>query len=234
MRRLDKSREIIDGVGFVPFLFIVMYKMGFEGLSTSLFKRYYGFSDYVWRVVWVDPCDVEYNFLKYLDLGGKNAICGCAGGNWDKLREPIENLYRESFEMHFVEGKPWSETPQYSRSKRRLEKGKNVVNVDPDGSVMDRFENVERIYDSLKENGYVPRLEKNWREEDEYGYSLSGVRIPDEPKIAVGRNGELMHIDCGSHRLALAQILDIDRIPAVVQLEHEEWDGELDVIEELG
>lgn len=55
---------------------------------------------------------------------------------------------------------------------------------------------------------------------------LRGVDVPDEIRLAVGRDGELMRWSGGLHRLSAAQLLDIDRIPAYVVVWHAHVDRE--------
>ena len=62
-----------------------------------------------------------------------------------------------------------------------------------------------------------------------YQKQLGDILVPDELCIAIGRNGEIIRMANAKHRLAIATVLEIDdRIPAIVQLRHTEWNGELD------
>jgi len=79
----------------------------------------------------------------------------------------------------------------------------------------------------MKHNGY--RIQYNERADKQ----IRGVSIPDEIRIAIGRDGQLIRCASGRHRLAVAKILGIAKIPAVVQIEHKAWGGALDIIKRL-
>jgi len=59
------------------------------------------------------------------------------------------------------------------------------------------------------------------------------IRIPDEIRVAIGRDGRLIRCASGRHRLAVAKMLGIAKVPAVVQIEHKAWGGALDTIKRL-
>ena len=68
---------------------------------------------------------------------------------------------------------------------------------------------INDLIDSIKEKG-VNRSKK-------------GIRnIPDDILIDVSRDGELLFVD-GRHRLSIAKILGIDKIPVRVLVRHEKW-----------
>jgi hypothetical protein len=49
----------------------------------------------------------------------------------------------------------------------------------------------------------------------------------DNIRVAVGRHGDLLFLDGGTHRLAVARCLPLKQIPVLVVAAHLLWDGEL-------
>jgi len=66
-----------------------------------------------------------------------------------------------------------------------------------------------RIIDSMRQHGYKPQK------------SLRGSDV--EIGVAIGRNGELLCIRKGHHRLAIAKSLGLERVAVSVRLIHHEW-----------
>lgn len=224
---MSLSKELISKVGLFPFSCILMHKLGFNKISSRLFSRYFGFetSDFDLKIKWVAVEDIKYNYQAYLDFSDEMCIYGRADGRWDMLREPIDQKFLESFRKVFNQNAEWSETAIFEESINRINKGKKVMHCSTIDELEYRFEEIEELYNSLKEKGYVPRYEKDWRNKEQLSVFLGDTRIPDEPRVAIDRKGDLMHINGGSHRVALAKLLGIEEIPVIVQLEHSDFES---------
>jgi len=75
------------------------------------------------------------------------------------------------------------------------------------------------LIETIKKEGY--KTQKNLNE----GTRIIGNRkLLDEPRLAVGRNNELMRWTGGNHRIAAARLLGIDEIPAYVVVWHPKSD----------
>ncbi len=86
---------------------------------------------------------------------------------------------------------------------------------------------MDELYNSIKNNGYKTFLDDEWTS------TIRGVPKPDAPRLAVNRNGEFIHLDGGKHRICMAKVLNLDTIPAVVQIEHEKFEGSLDIVDKI-
>ncbi len=163
----------------------------------------------------------EYPFQNRRLLFGK-----VTSGNWDKSvqryssREYNNTIYHQSMVTHFTQGVPWEETRFYQKSLNRLNKDTN----DPrryqnEQDLRNRVRKWDKLFERIKSEGYLSQEELLSSGEYNAGLFLDTL---DEVSVDVGRNGELLFAD-GMHRLSIAKILDIEKIPVVFFVRHKEW-----------
>mgnify|MGYP001206977612 CR=1 FL=1 len=141
---------------------------------------------------------------------GENQILG---GDWDlNLSIPFEELdVFKSIQSHFIEGKNWNETRLYTRVSKEISNNKIKWGCrTPDEYLKRLEENVESVYLDIKNHGFKTQRE------------LGTLKKSDEIRIAIDRNGEAIFMD-GRHRLAIAKILKLNKIPVKIILRHEQW-----------
>jgi len=187
-------------------------------------------------LTWIQPADVDYMFTaEYVPKEGPEAVGGQARGTWDRHRIPFrDQLVFESLEQRYVHGYDWEETNMLDEA---LMTGGQVNWLgkweEKDAQdLRNKCEKFDKIAESIQRHGYVSQLElyeSQNGEKIDYQKRLGNLLVPDELCIAIGRNGEIIRMANAKHRLAIATVLEIDdRIPAIVQLRHTEWNGELD------
>ena len=123
----------------------------------------------------------------------------------------MHRTYPNAIEQRFVEGVEWSETDLSSKyDKSKFEK---------------RTSEIEQLYKHIRDDGYKSQYQLLEEDSDVAWSGLNDAMHPLANEIAVdiGRNGELLWNMCGQHRLAIAKILEIDRIPVQVFRRHAEW-----------
>lgn len=84
---------------------------------------------------------------------------------------------------------------------------------------------IEELYDRIRSEGYKSQREL-LRQDSELAWNgLNDTMHPELNEVAVdiGRNGELLWNMCGQHRLAIAQVLDIEKIPVQIFRRHSQW-----------
>ncbi len=165
----------------------------------------------------------------------KKAFGKVLGGTWD--RSPIllkeTSLYR-AFYQRFENDVPWEQTNFVKKSDNKSAR-------------LQECREWESLYENIKSSGYKTQLEllkqegvteleelkKNisldrlYRELASPSVAISEDvqllrKLLDEVLVDIGRNGELLYVD-GKHRLIIAQLLGIDRIPVTVAYRHSEW-----------
>lgn len=97
--------------------------------------------------------------------------------------------------------------------------------------VLGRCRFIDALYAELKREGYESQA--SIRSEQASANDGSLPRLLSEVCVDVGRTGELLHV-CGTHRLVLAKLLDLDRIPVTILVRHPDWMAYRDRIHERG
>lgn len=190
------------------------------------------------EVLEVDPDDVE--FLVEADGYPQQTSTGVAfprakykyagtvhGGDWDTRRVRFEetDVFR-AFEAHFEEGVPWESTAFFHRVVDYLDDGVVLWGCADREDFVSRCATLDRLYERIRDRGY----------QSQRALSTSGCDDPfsntertlvvrlvyDELTVCVGRDGSLRFFD-GRNRLAIAELLDLDAVPAWVMLRHRDW-----------
>jgi hypothetical protein len=194
------------------------------------------------KVEWVDPDSIRRHtrrqyppYRDRLERFGK--VCA---GDWDCrefpevdpsydgsppelfLADRFENsvLYR-SLQARFHYDADWEDTPLFAELRRLIREGNRrhvwhgCRSLD---EVRDRFQFLDRLYESIRHRGVESQQSLAWRD------PKRGVRdwLRNEITVDVGRDGALLLV-CGKHRLAIAKLLDVDRVPVLFLVRHPEW-----------
>lgn len=121
------------------------------------------------------------------------------GGCWDKNLSLFENRPAvQAIRQRYTEGADWEDTLYYNLRKS----GKYGTIKD----VKKFLKAVDRLYKDIKENGYNENPQTwKWNEHN-----------TNHIGIAVTRKGEKVWMHDGQHRLAIAQVLKLKKVPARV------------------
>jgi len=134
-------------------------------------------------------------------------------GDWDlDLSIPFEKLdVFESIYSHFIKEKSWDKTSLYSRVSDEILDNKIKWGCKTPEEYLSRLnENIDSLYTDIKNNGFKTQSE------------LGSSKTSDEVRVAIDRNGEVIFMD-GRHRLAIAKILKLEKIPVKIILRHAKW-----------
>ncbi|WP_331234309.1 ParB N-terminal domain-containing protein [Natronorarus salvus] len=129
-------------------------------------------------------------------------------GEWDRHRKPyrFDRVY-SAFADHYLDGVDWMET-EYAQHMLLMGELYDVQAVEQ------RIGICESLYRSMLRDGYEPSSDPT-------------RNVP----VNVGRDGTLIFNNWeGHHRLALAKVLGIDRIPVFVVVRHERWEAIREVV----
>lgn len=144
------------------------------------------------------------------------------GGNWDisEYRFTELEIYK-AFEARILSGAEWEETDFYQTTVSRIKQGNVLWGCDNEEKFVERCDYLDRLIESIKDQGY--RLNSDVLIQGDDPQSLTKHKeTGSEVLVNVGRNGEYLFQD-SRHRLAIAKILDIDKIPVKVLVRHEQW-----------
>jgi hypothetical protein len=196
---------------------------------------------YDYQVIWLDPRTIRRSlrvgewavpdpatpetriarFRRWASLGGgwkhlqhhpSRNLHGrfIAGGDWDLKYQPF--TIRETITDLFVEALPPSETLEYKKMMAWIDAGNFawtrgcLTSQDVDRY----FDDLIRLHELMKTDGYRTQLE----------LGRSGA---DEIRICIDREGRPCVFGGGTHRLSIALLLQIDRVPVVLKRVHAQW-----------
>lgn len=130
------------------------------------------------------------------------------GGDWDKESKPVDNMEKyQAVRQRFCEGKSWEETGIIDHLYGSIKKTGSADGCKTRAELKQRYRNIDDLYESMKKNGYKP---------ENHGTN-------EYIRVHIGRQGELIFASGGRHRLAIAKILNLKRIPVRVLARHERW-----------
>lgn len=161
-----------------------------------------------YKRIFVDPSTIEYTTGEIFSKRRGWVV----NGEWDTEGDVyMQRTYPKAIKQRFIEGLSWDETvlaDKYDRPK-----------------LEERGTAIEQLYQHIRDNGYRSQRQLLEEKPDTAWYGLNDAMHPLANEIAVdiGRDGELLWNMCGQHRLAIAKILDIDRIPVQVFRRHTDW-----------
>lgn len=144
---------------------------------------------------WVAPEAIEYKITPFLDLGPVEA------GEWDlERRKPFKATAKcRAIVQRFTEGRDWIETDLFADVyARRLAKDGRIGSCRSLSELAAEYERrIDKLYASMKRDGFRTEIE---------GRKLT------LPVFLIGRGGEVFIGNQGNHRLAIAQVLGLEKI----------------------
>ena len=168
------------------------------------------------EVIWVSPKDITFCALREFNIEDFRGMI--IGGDWDRLEKRFEDLdVFHALGAVLVDGQPWERTVFYQRIMDDLGKGGIPWGCRDQRDFDKRCRGLERLFRDIKYRGY--RSQEQLAREPR---STKSARKRDEVAVSVGRHGDFLFSD-GAHRLAIAKILEIDKIPARIAVRHPEW-----------
>lgn len=124
------------------------------------------------------------------------------------------HIYR-SIKDHFCKDVPWEETDLYSIAIEELnEKGEYWHGCKSKEDLKKRFNYIEYLYNKIDKIGY-----KKQKELKKISFNKT---IRNEINIDIGRDGELLFQD-GRHRLSIAKVQQLEKIPVTILCRHKKW-----------
>lgn len=152
--------------------------------------------------IWLHPASITHK------VGGSAKLTGLASGDWDLQAAPFEETVKfKAIEAHFLHGVPWRETDLFTDVyTRRLAQDGHIRGMRSLNELLNWFApRIERIAQSLRQDGFI--LEANGRH-----HPL--------PSLLIGRSGQVYIGNQGNHRLALAQVLGLERFAGRITCKH--------------
>lgn len=203
-----------------------LYADAYVRASQARYNRRHAAPIDPYRVVWVDP-DRVVRLSQPSSRSRFRRVGTVAGGDWDRcaIRFRDTDVFA-AFRRHFLDDVPWEETAFFDRIVGEIEAGDERWGCASAAAFRRRCERLDRLYATIREHGFHSQrelLESGVEDPIERRRTTVSARvINDEIAVDVGRNGELLFAD-GRNRLAIAKLLDVDRIPVLVFRRHAQW-----------
>lgn len=204
------------------------------------------------KIVWISPDWIVHNskrrFSYWVDMYRNIGLI--AGGDWDQSDQkfceatiydsetPDVTIY-SGLKSHFDDEIPWEETIFVQTLLDQLEEEQGVWHgCESEQDIFDRCVKLDELYSRIKNDGYKSRRELLQDSNDHMRRipKFNPMRfyyVYDEVVCNIGRNGEFLFVG-GHHRLSIAKLLELDRIPIRIFVRHKEWQKKIDKFDETG
>ena len=187
------------------------------------------------NIIFINPSKIIYEkdlneinwrlFLKFLKpLFNPKIKIQIIDGDWD-LKENLklfnEDIKHKSYYHHFIKGIDWKDTPYYKREKKLYLEGMLRKEYKSIEDLNLKYKYLDNLYEKIKQEGYKTQREIIELEgiSMNYGRGVIVRKLDDDITVAIGRDGDIIFLD-GRHRLNIAKILNIKKIPVRVLVTH--------------
>lgn len=147
--------------------------------------------------------------LKHNDMWHFGTVCG---GDWDLDGIPVQEYgYIYPILKQRVEaGLEYDDIREFRRNLEFIRQGQAPENCPSESAYREKWKATEPLYWTIKSEGYRTQRQ------------LKAVRPLNEIRVQVGRNGDLLFEE-GIHRLVIAQLLGLKRVPVIITRQHADW-----------
>lgn len=164
------------------------------------------------ELIWVNPKDIHHIIDGSTTNLPRKKTGTVEGGDWDLRKSPFDNLGKyKACVQHFKHQKTWEEAGAYSNILERIKQRGEVDRCKNLHDIIERYKSIDDTYLNIQQNGFLPRRHfksRNFRE-------AGGIYIH------IDRNGDLIFSGAGCHRVSIAKILEVKRMPAQLGVVHE-------------
>ena len=162
-------------------------------------------------LVWVDPRTCTH----MTRIGGARMSGVVHPGDWDRQVQPIgESVKIAACIAHWRDGVPWANTGIYDhmlaivRRRGKADACRSLVDI------IRRYQRMDRLYETIARDGFLTA--------HALGRTTDPQLEPGGIVIHAGRDRAAIFSGSGSHRLAIALVLGLTRIPAQIGAVHPE------------
>ena len=174
------------------------------------------------KVCWTDPQKIQYCLEG--EFNQWHSYSRVLEGDWNQSRKRFEDLdVYQAFKQRFEEGKRWEDTEFYHRVLNQISKGIRKWGCKSKKEWDRRIGEIESLYYQIKKNGYKLKEEvyfsEGWLRKIE-----KPAAILDDISVVIGREGQLLFVN-GRHRLSIAKLLNLPKVPFRIIARHKKEDG---------
>lgn len=164
----------------------------------------------------VDPDRIEYKLPSTAPIEPGRPFGRVADGPWDHHRIRItERTFYRSLESVYADGADWESTEYYQAVVDAIESGQRRWGCSSTEVLEKKCAHVDTLYEALQSEGYRAQREL---------VACGDERFPlRDPVVAIGRDGTILHVRDGNHRIGLSKLLELESITVRVGPRHARW-----------
>ncbi len=202
--------------------------------SVTLFFRHFSVRKFVapaHNLFYISPTEIQWltNCENKLDEECRNRNFAMEkyrgtiiGGRWDKCEHRFEELaVFKAIKQRIMDNTCWTDTEFYSECMADIENGRVLWKCTNSEQLLKRFSFIDNIILDMKNNGYKAGFDSCLIGEDPSTLAKKR-KYSDEITINIGREGDCFFQD-GRHRLAIAKVLGVPKVPVKVLVRHTDW-----------
>jgi hypothetical protein len=147
--------------------------------------------------LWVDASSIRFKITPHDDLRGER------GGDWDvERRYPLTDAVKHrAIVQRYRDGRRWEETDLFADTYARRIANEPIRGCATMSELLEQYySRVDGMFEDLKRKGFQD--------------------CHPLPKLLIGRDGEVFIGNQGNHRLAMAQVIGLERIAGEVICRH--------------
>jgi len=165
------------------------------------------------KIIWINPSSITYALQGWTQFERREHEGRIISGKWDCDQYHFNDRPEyQSLVERYKCNKKWDETI----IAKKVASGQQLWNGSQD--VQKKGNQMDALYKSLSIGGY--KQQKNLSIKNDLS---SRIRYPDEITVCIDRDGKLLFSGYGRHRLSMAKILDLDKVPVWVHVRHSKW-----------
>lgn len=201
-------------------------------------RKYYELKQFVSKydvtdpdnIYWIDPMLIEYHTNYRLNRGvhfkdrvfDMNKDKGqIYDGDWDISPYRFRDLdVYKAFHDRIIHNKQWEETDFYKYELTQIENGRSRWGCYTRKDWDQRCHFLDSLIESIRDNGY--RISHQVTSSQGHLKKFLRREMAEEITVNIGRNGEYL-FQASRHRLAIAQLVGVERVPVKVLVRHKQW-----------
>ena len=190
------------------------------------------------KIVWVEPKQIqyvtgkiEYNYRPdspHLDhfkpaFSGVDNFGRVRCGDWDTHEDKFTEIWvYKAIEQWYEKDIPWKETDFFNKHLELIEEHGRSYKCESKEELFGKCKRYESILNDIKKNGFKTQREQG------------NLKPHREITVNIGRNGEFLFFGGGRHRLSIAKVLNLEKVPIIVKVRHRLWQELRDEIHNNG
>ena len=164
--------------------------------------------------IWVDPTKLTRIYVRNAAQTPdfKRRHSGMViDGDWDRHTEPLDTSWKVAGCLaRFRDKVSWEDTGVFDRMAKMIAARGRFDSCSTAADVRARYARIDKLYDSIRRNGF----------RDKTVDKLGTPRLPEGVFVHIDRDGAPIFGAIGNHRVGIARVLGLTRIPAQLGVVH--------------